>query len=93
MKQGVFYNATEKKYMQLEDIEQELPEIFLTDYMKQYKYPKVEYLTLIGITCCADSVYVSKMLVDRIIENDELYYKCIEFLCDRYHFYTLEVKD
>ena len=93
MKQGVFYNANENKYMLSEDIENQLPEIFLTDSMKKYKYPKVEYLTLLGITCCGGSTCIDKILIDRIIENDELYHKCIEFLCDKYNFYSLEVDD
>ena len=93
MKKGYFYNKSDKKYMSLESIEKELPEIFLTNSMKKYKYPKVEYLSLIGITCCAGSIYVDRTLVDRIIADDELYDKCIEFLCDKYHFYSIDSDD
>lgn len=93
MKKGYFYNENDNKYMCLEDIEEQLPDIFLKDSMKKYKYPKVEYLSLIGITCCAGSIYVDRLLVDRIIADDELYDKCIEFLCDKYHFYSIDSDD
>jgi len=89
MKKGYyFYDKNNNKYVSDEEIEKQLPDIFLTYYMKDHVNPKVEYLSLIGITCCAGYMHVDKLLIDKIIDNDLLYHKCIEFLCEKYDFYS-----
>lgn len=93
MKKGYFYDKNNKKYVSEQEIEKQLPDIFLTDAMKYHENPKVEYLSLIGITCCAGSMYVDRVLIDRIIDNDLLYDKCIEFLCEKYDFYSFTIDD
>ena len=91
MKKGYFYDRNNNKYVSEQEIEKLLPDIFLTYAMKKYQNPKVEYLSLIGITCCADSIYIDRMLIDRIIDDDLLYDKCIEFLCEKYDFYSFTI--
>ena len=59
--------------------------------MKHHKNPKVEYLSLIGITCCAGYIHVDRLLIDIIIDDDLLYDKCIEFLCEKYNFYSFTI--
>ena len=93
MKKGYFYDKNNKKYVSEQEIEKQLPDIFLTDAMKDYQNPKVEYLSLIGITCCAGYMHVDRMLIDRIINDDLLYDKCIEFLCEKYNFYSFTIND
>jgi hypothetical protein len=91
MKKGYFYDKNNKKYLSDEEIEKQLPDIFLTHYMKDYKNPKLEYLSLIGITCCVGSSHIDKILLDRIIEDDLLYNKSLEFLCEKYNFYCVTI--
>ena len=93
MKKGYFYDKNNNKYVSEQEIEKQLPDIFLTDAMKDYENPKVEYLSLIGITCCAGYMHVDRMLIDRIINDDLLYDKCIEFLCEKYNFYSFTIND
>lgn len=91
MKKGYFYDKTNNIYISEQEIEKQLPDIFLTDAMKHHKNPKVEYLSLIGITCCAGYIHVDRLLIDIIIDDDLLYDKCIEFLCEKYNFYSFTI--
>jgi hypothetical protein len=93
MKKGYFYDKNNNIYVSEQEIEKQLPDIFLTDAMKDHENPKVEYLSLIGITCCAGHMHVDRMLIDRIIDDDLLYDKCIEFLCEKYNFYSYTIND
>lgn len=91
MKVGYFYDKETNKYISNESIESQLPDIFLTNSMKNNKFPKTDYLTLLGKTCCVESIYIDRLLLDRIIENDLLYHKSIEFLCEKYNFYCFTI--
>ncbi len=93
MKKGYFYDKNNKKYVSEQEIEKQLPDIFLTDAMKDYQNPKVEYLSLIGITCCAGCMHVDRILLDRIIGDDLLYSKSVEFLCEKYNFHSFTIDD
>ena len=93
MKKGYFYDKNNKIYISDEVIEKQLPDIFLTDAMKDHVNPKLEYLSLIGIACCAGSTHIDRILLDRIIEDDLLYSKSVEFLCEKYNFYSFTIDD
>ena len=88
---GCFHDRQKGEFINFEHIEKELPEIFRVDSMKGYKYPKSEYLSLLGITCCAGSCCVDRILLDTILYESELYEYAVEFLCTRYNFYTYEI--
>ena len=86
MESGYFYDKETNLVIDKERLEKELPEMFMFDAMKCKEYPKVSYITLLGKIACAESLYVDKNILDTILENDELYYNAINFLCERYTF-------
>ena len=90
MKRGCFCKKNTFEIINPEDIEKELPESFLVDSMKKYKYPKYEYICLLGLTCCGDSSYIDRILIDIILYDSILYHDTIEFLCNRYSFICCE---
>ena len=91
MRVGYFHDKETNKIISNSSIEKELPEIFRVDSMKEYKYPKSEYLSLLGIICSAGSCYVDRILLDQILYESELYEYAVEFLCNRYKFCTYEI--
>ena len=91
MSKGSFYRKNTLDLVDPKDIEKELPEIFRVDSMKEHIYPKYEYLSLLGIICCADSCYIDRILLDIILHDNELYNDTVEFLCNRYTFYSYKI--
>lgn len=83
---GEFYDKKTLNLVSPEEIEKELPETFRVYSMKEYKYPKYEYLSLLGIICCAGSCHIDRIILDTILHENELYNDTIEFLCNRYTF-------
>ena len=77
MRIGCFYKKDTFELIDPEEIEKELPEIFRVDSMKKYKYPKYEYISLLGIICCAGSCYVDKILLDTILYENGLFHNVI----------------
>ena len=90
-RKGHFYKKNTFDMVNPEVIEKELPEIFRMDSMKLYKYPKYEYISLLGVICCAGSSCVDRILLDIILSDNELRKDSIEFLCNRYTFYSNEM--
>ena len=88
MRKGSFYKKNTLDLVDPKDIEKELPEIFRVDSMIKYKYPKYEYLSLLGVICCAGSCCIDRMLLDTILQDNEVYNDSVEFLCNRYTFYS-----
>tara|TARA_B100000085_G_scaffold97805_2_gene88857 strand:+ start:22977 stop:23246 length:270 start_codon:yes stop_codon:yes gene_type:complete len=88
MRKGCFYKKNTLYLIDPKNIEEELPEIFRVDSMKEYRYPKYEYLSLLGIICCAGSCCIDRILLDTILHDNELYNDSVEFLCNRYTFYS-----
>ena len=56
MKRGCFCKKNTFEIINPEDIEKELPESFLVDSMKKYKYPKYEYICLLRAITSEDGM-------------------------------------
>ena len=91
MRKGYFYNKNTLELIKPEDLEKELPEKFRFDSMIGNKYPKYEYISLLGIICCAGCSCIDRTLLDIILKDNILYDDSVEFLCNRYRFYCHEI--
>jgi hypothetical protein len=91
MGRGKFYNKNTLEIVKPEYMEIELPEKFRMDSMKHHEYPKYEYISLLGVICCAGCSYVDKRVLDTVLFDNELHNDSIEFLCNRYIFYCSEM--
>tara|TARA_Y100000748_G_C15501688_1_gene490393 strand:- start:670 stop:954 length:285 start_codon:yes stop_codon:yes gene_type:complete len=87
MNKGYFTDNATKEIVNDEFLENELPEIFLFDNMKEKQYPKLAYLTLLGKISCAGSSYIDRGILDIILYENELYSHVIYYLCTRYTFH------
>lgn len=86
MKNGYFIDKETNEIVDKEKLENELPEKFLFVAMEDRQYPKLEYITLLGKIACGDSSLIDRILLDRILDENELYDEVIDFLCVRYRF-------
>ena len=87
MSKGYFYNKETLELVNEITLEKELPNEFLFEAMKHNIYPKVSYITLLGKIACAESSYVDRKILNRILDGSGLYERAIEFLCERYIFH------
>ena len=87
MSKGYFYKKDTFEVINEITLENELPDVFLFDAMKHNIYPKVSYISLLGKIACAESSYVDRKILDKILDGSGLYERAIEFLCERYIFY------
>ena len=83
---GYFYDKETDHVIDEATLENELPEVFLFDAMRCKVHPKLSYITMLGKIASAESLYVDRKILDTILEDDELYYSAVNFLCERYTF-------
>tara|TARA_B100002051_G_C16723531_1_gene633903 strand:+ start:1558 stop:1827 length:270 start_codon:yes stop_codon:yes gene_type:complete len=88
MKSGYFVDKITQQKVEDSVLEDELPEAFLSVEMKDRLYPKLAYITLLGKIACAETLYVDRFILDKILDGNELHCHAIDFLCERYTFRT-----
>jgi len=83
---GCFYEKESNCVVKDEVLENELPEVFMVDAMKNNTFPKLSYITMLGKIACAASSYVDREILNIILNDDDVYDNAVEFLCNRYTF-------